>query len=239
LRNFQRLYGERVTQYGFYDPNDYPKHVLDSGLFPLFSSRDIRGVAGSANGGVTEYINVDTSNILLSSVAYHLHNWFNDLQVLRNKYNTYGHFEDQADAPSKKLSEINREIDMVVRCARNLGNYNAETEYYEQHDLLSSDGHYHRPIYFLNETYTNDRHERIKEMVRLHEEEYGSAYDKAYEAGSLPAKHGHLATTTNSYKKVGSFLDQIPSAARKATPPSTVKPKKPSRLSPQMFKVAH
>ena len=100
-RNFKRQYGSRTSEYGLYDPNEYPQHVLDSGRFPLWSSRDIREVAGSANG-LTEYTNTDTSNVLLASVAYHLHNWFDDIAVLRNKYATYGHYDEKwANNPNK------------------------------------------------------------------------------------------------------------------------------------------
>jgi hypothetical protein len=157
-----------------YDPNQYPQHVLDSGHFPLWSSRDIREVAGSANG-LTEYTNTDTSNVLLASVAYHLHNWFDDLSVLRNKYSTYGHFDkDWANAPNKILSKINREIDLVVRCARDLGNEFGEDKYYERDEL--KDNRYNRPIFFLNETYSRERHSLIQELVRTDEKIFGSGY---------------------------------------------------------------
>lgn len=104
----------------------------------------ISGEVAGATNGLTQYTDVDTSNVLVSSVAYHLHNWFNDLNVLRNNYATYAHFDREwANGSGEKLSEINREIDLVVHGGRMLGNDDADTKYFEPFELHQSE--YNRP----------------------------------------------------------------------------------------------
>ena len=204
--------------------------MKDSGRFPLWSSRDIREVAGSANG-LTEYTNTDTSNVLLASVAYHLHNWFDDLAVLRNKYKTYGHYDDKwANNPSKVLSKINRELDLVVRCTRDLGNDLGEDKYYEEHEL--NDGRYNLPIYFLNTTYSRERHELVKELVRQDEETFGSSYAQdGTELNAEKQDDSHSATQqSNIDSPEKSSSEPVQESKRSVLRPRT-------KLMPQSFKV--
>ncbi|KAL3921498.1 MAG: hypothetical protein SGILL_002714 [Bacillariaceae sp.] len=248
-RTYERRYGGRTSEYGFYDPQDYPKHVLDSGRFPLWSSRDIREVTGS--NGLTEYQNIDPPNILLASVAYHLHNWFDDLAVLRNKYATYGHYdEDWANNGARmELSKLNRELDLVVRCTRDIGNDLGDDKYYER-DVLEK-GNYHRPIFFMNETYQRDRHDLIQELVRKDEETFGSGYNSdGTEKISLQQEKSNenQEGTTGEENKEDAHSppkeEDVPKEDQsKASTSTSELPQPPkvalrrSRLAPQSFKV--
>ena len=60
---------------------------MDSKRFPLWDGRDIREVNGN-DIGLTNYVhpyNDGHGTSAAYGTAYHLHNWFNDLDVLRHK----------------------------------------------------------------------------------------------------------------------------------------------------------
>jgi hypothetical protein len=122
-RQYQNEYGERIEEYGSYDYKNYPKDIVNNKRYPLWDARDIRTVNGN-DIGLTSYVGSDYEyeegkETSVYGTAYHLHNWFNDIDILRNKYATYGHSFSQATI--YPLSKINKDLDLFVRCNRNLG----------------------------------------------------------------------------------------------------------------------
>ena len=114
--------GKRTEQWGLRDYNHYPSDVIANKRFPLWDGRDIREVNGN-NAGLVNYVPPYAEGHGQSAVygaAYHLHNWFNSLEVLRHKYATYGHAFDAATVVP--LSKIQGDLDTLVRCNRRLGN---------------------------------------------------------------------------------------------------------------------
>lgn len=83
--------------------------------------------------------------------AFHFHNFFDDLQTLRNKYLTYGHADP--DAMNIPLSSVAEDVDIVVRCVHGVPN-NSSTSVLSRfrggfEDILGP-----KPIFFQsNETY--------------------------------------------------------------------------------------
>jgi hypothetical protein len=177
LRDVDRQYGMRVQSYGKDDPDSFPQAVKDSGRFPLFAGRDVREVAGCR--GLTNYQNrPGHGETAVFSAAYHFHNWFDDFRFLRHKYKTYSHATDKAI--KSPLSEITEDLDMMVRCARNLGNkvkVGDSGDYYFSEELgrIPELGG-NRPIFFVNETYTIERHAMLQKMVAEDEEKFGTSY---------------------------------------------------------------
>lgn len=114
--------GERTDEWGLSNYNHYPQDVLDNKRFPLWDGRDIREVNGNKDG-LTSYVPPYSDGHGTTAVygtAFHLHNWFDSLEVLRHKYQTYGHA--LGDATTLPLSKIQDDLDTMVRCNRRLGN---------------------------------------------------------------------------------------------------------------------
>ena len=172
LRTHDRRYGERHKTYGLDNMNEYPEAVKKSGRYPLFTAADIRRVQGAQHPYSSNHLRGDKPNEA-GGVAYHLHNWFDDLKVLRNKYVTYAH--GTLITEGKPLSLITEDLDIMVRCIRGIGNEGIESfqQYYEEGRKVKGP----RPIFFLNATYLEERHKLVKVMVRRDEEKFGSKYD--------------------------------------------------------------
>ncbi|KAL3920047.1 MAG: hypothetical protein SGILL_003454 [Bacillariaceae sp.] len=179
LRNYLRQFGQRSNEYGFNDYKNFPAHVKESGKYPLWSGRDIRGASGS-DEPLTNY--KDTPGHGKSAaygVAFHLHNWFTDIELVRHKYATYGHGWD--DARHINLTDIQEDLDLLVRCARGISNA-ANPDgypYYEHNDDIDTfwknlGGT--RPLYFQNETYIHERHAMLQSIVASDERKYGTRY---------------------------------------------------------------
>ena len=181
--------GHRTDEWGAADYHKYPQDVIDNNRFPLWDGRDIREVNGS-DEALLNFKDKDENGHGKTAVfgtAYHLHNWFKDMEVLRHKFATYGHFHD--DAKTIPLSKIGEDIDIAVRCVRGIGNVEATEEmqnprpYYENNTLLpegekelfSLKGN--RPIFFKDRTYVEQRHALVQEMVRADEAKYGTIYE--------------------------------------------------------------
>ncbi|KAL3804038.1 hypothetical protein HJC23_006429 [Cyclotella cryptica] len=114
-RNNHRTYSWRTDNYTYHtyysalhnesDP-PRPKTLPSNVYFPLFNAADFRRTPGGffyGNDDVPLYI------------GYHVHNFFDDIGVMRQKYLTYGHA--QTDALTKPLGDLNREVNLMVRCA--------------------------------------------------------------------------------------------------------------------------
>jgi hypothetical protein len=176
LRNYQRMYGERHETFGRFRLDQYPDNVLKSGRYPLFNGPDIRTVVGDRGMPYTWKNNNDHGTIAAYGVAYHFHNWFSDLSDLRRKYLTYAHGD--VDIMQKTLSQAGEDLDLFVRCVRDIGNEanpnSWKRDYYEKGWEIKGP----RPIFFRNRTYTNRRHNLVQKMVYKDEAMYGSSYDK-------------------------------------------------------------
>ena len=177
LRNFKRQYGERHKSYGRYNLDLYPENFHKSGRYPLFNGNDIRMVQGDRGMPYTFINRPGHRKTAAYGVAYHFHNWFTDLKVLRNKYMTYSH--SKSNIMAKTLSEAGGDLDIFVRCARGINNeanpFNWSEHYYEQGWSIKGP----RPIFFLNTTYTHERHKLVQKMLVDDEAKYGSSYDAA------------------------------------------------------------
>jgi hypothetical protein len=187
LRKHLRQYGERDAEYGAHDSDRYPQHVKDSNRYPLFSGRDIRQVHGSHDPLTNYKYMPGHGSTAAYGVAFHLHNWFNDLEATRNKYATYGHAWEPAR--TVKLSRIQEDLDLIVRCTNGYGNdVNPKGyPYYEHGENLESWWKTFagtRPIYFMNDTYVQERHVLVQNMVKKDEAKYGSWYE-SYRNGTV------------------------------------------------------
>ena len=170
LRTHKRRYGERHESYGRDDIDLYPEIVKKSDRYPLFTAPDIRRVQG--DWGIPfslKGIPGDETDTV-HGIAYHLHNWFDDLKVLRNKYVTYAH--GTLATKGKPLAHVTGDLDILVRCIKGIGNEANSGEYYLEGRKVKGP----KPIFFLNETYSEERHKFVKEMVRRDEQKYGSAF---------------------------------------------------------------
>lgn len=180
-----KTFGGRGVDWGKEDYKRYPQDVIDNNRFPLWDGRDIREVNGN-EGGLTNFVDRRKGKDGYFGTAYHLHNWFQDMEVLRNKFATYGHFDNRTR--TMPLSAISDDVNMMVRCVRGIGNNVTEPEdaspYYENNVLLpegeeggsifSLGGN--RPIYFKKRSYVEERHALLQEMVRADEQKYGTIY---------------------------------------------------------------
>eukprot|EP00533_Pseudo-nitzschia_delicatissima_P000741 CAMPEP_0116113724 /NCGR_PEP_ID=MMETSP0327-20121206/19653_1 /TAXON_ID=44447 /ORGANISM="Pseudo-nitzschia delicatissima, Strain B596" /LENGTH=552 /DNA_ID=CAMNT_0003607085 /DNA_START=91 /DNA_END=1749 /DNA_ORIENTATION=+ len=184
--------GYRREEWGLQDLNDYPKDIVENKRFPLWDGRDIREVSGY-EGDLMNFADKEKLNKGKPAVfgaAYHLHNWFRDTEVLRHKYLTYGHADRHAMA--MPLGDFAGDVNMMVRCARGLGNQIKVkqkddpniVEYYENNNVLpESDENIfslggNRPIYFVNRTYVQERHDLVQQMIAADEAKYGTIYYK-------------------------------------------------------------
>lgn len=179
LRNFQRKFGVRTNEYGAHDYHSYPSHVLQSKKFPLWSGRDIRTVSGSNDPLMTYKETPGHGTTAEYGVAFHLHNWFHDTEGVRHKYATYGH--GWHEALRINLTDISEDLDLLVRCARDLPNDRNLDDYpYHKHngDIESFWKNFGgpKPLYFRNETYIRERHAALQRMVADDERKYGTRY---------------------------------------------------------------
>jgi hypothetical protein len=166
------MYGERHKLYGKVKNVDFPKAVHTSGRYPLFNGPDIRTVHGD-KGFLYNSKDVTGDKAEVRGAAYHLHNWFADLKVIRKKYRTYAHGKDGVEG--LPLSQISVDLDITVRCAKGIDD--KVDDFSRSFYPLGRTTKGPKPIFFLNKTYTEDRHKLLQKMVREDEETYGTSYD--------------------------------------------------------------
>jgi len=185
--------GHRTDEWGMTDIHSYPKDVVENNRFPLWDGRDIREVSGSEKDlmNFADKENLGMGTTAVFGAAYHLHNWFQDTQVLRHKYFTYGHADEHA--LTLKLSDFHGDVNLMVRCARGLGNNIKVREegdpnnvnYYENNTVLpeGSDSIFsfggNRPIFFVNRTYVEERHALVQRMIAADEAKHGTIYNES------------------------------------------------------------
>lgn len=188
-RNNNRSYSWRTNEWTFHsyylalhDANNAPppKSLPSNVRFPLFNAADFRRTPGGFFYG--------NDNVPLY-VGYHVHNFFDDVNVMRLKYKTYGHA--QTDALTKPLGDLNREVNLMVRCAMDSGDDNAmdgsvmskyrTKDERRKHAILrrkggldflteANYGHGAVPIAFRMEKYVQARHYEMVAMIRADEE---------------------------------------------------------------------
>lgn len=189
-RNNHRDYSWRTNDYTYHSyysalhdkNNPPPPHTLPSKVyFPLFNAADYRRTPGGFFYG---------NDITPLYIGYHVHNFFDDISVMRQKYLTYGHA--QTDALTKPLGELNREVNLMVRCALNnteesmdgsvMNKYKTREER-RKHAILRRKGGLEFlknanygydggavPLAFRIQKYVDARHEEMVRMVRTDEE---------------------------------------------------------------------
>jgi hypothetical protein len=194
LRVFQRKYGARTEQYGGKSLEGIREEVKKFGRWPLFNGADMR-IAPGDSGVPAHWLDKNgqfkDNKQEIWGVAYHLHNFFDSLEVLRNKYRYYAHSDGMAFA--KHLGRLDGDLDVVVRCVRKLPvqeGRGSDTRGVFSGGYIGTVGN--KPIFFLNETYRRLRHELTSRLVMEDEIIYGSDYDKngnytgiAYGGGTL------------------------------------------------------
>jgi hypothetical protein len=160
----------RSEGWGLKGGEDYDATVHALGRYPLLNGPDMRMLEASYSGLVTH---TNQSKNGIYGVAFHFHNFFENLTTLRNKYKTYGHGDSTAFG--KTLSKLDQAMDIVVRCAHNIRNTRGHKVRFTG-DILSYAGP--KPIYFLNETYRTERRELMRRLVAEDEKVYGSDFSE-------------------------------------------------------------
>jgi hypothetical protein len=130
-------------------------------MFPLYKPSDFRMVGGSKlvgkNGGVYS--------------AFHLHNFFDSVALLRNKYRTYGHGYDGAEK-IVPLGSLHEDIDLAVRCMTNRSDVHLP-RVREERGFESIGGMPHTLVAFQNEEYRRARFDEIRMGILEDEKTYG------------------------------------------------------------------
>jgi hypothetical protein len=173
-RDYHRTRGHRESGYDPGKPGGYLSHIVSSGLYPLWSTQDFRSIEG---GQQYRWVNHSQEGSDFGT-SFHVHNFFDDLQVLRHKYSTYGHANHRA--VKVPLSNISPALDVVVRCVHDLPNKaNPQSAVRIVKPFNRSVGP--KPIFFLNESYRKARHEHVRDIVLADEKQFGSIYSEAGE----------------------------------------------------------
>ncbi|KAL9178493.1 hypothetical protein ACHAXT_001831 [Thalassiosira profunda] len=94
---------------GWGPDSGYRKVPKNATHYPLFRASDFRRMPGRSYNAKGFSYN-----------AFHLHNFFADISVLRNKYSTYG--EIVAGASEKPLGSIHGDLNVMVVCGLNVSN---------------------------------------------------------------------------------------------------------------------
>ncbi len=116
-------------------------------MYPLWTPNDFRLVLGK------KYVRDETG-----VSAFHLHNFFSSLKILRNKYVTYGHPIYGAD--TKPLGDIHEDVKFTVNCLEGFED--------DSNDVWMSSTAIYRtiPILFKNSSYIEARNEELREMMK-------------------------------------------------------------------------
>ncbi|CAB9511337.1 expressed unknown protein [Seminavis robusta] len=152
---------------GFGSCNGGPINLdnITDNRFPLYSAGDIR----MGCGGRSFPIKNPPPNYTTYS-AFHMHNFFVDLQALRFKYLTYGHPID--NAMTVPLEELHFDLKMMVRCVKNLTDVAYKHRFGSQQRVKGGiDGALPPyPIYFMDKDYRNRKHEAARLQVEEDEQ---------------------------------------------------------------------
>lgn len=165
LRDVRREFGRREPGFGMYPPIKeriyYYESVIARGRYPLFSGADMRDVEGAR--GLTNFVNLTghgTSHHY--GISYHIHNFFTNLTVMQNKYLTYG--ESVGQNAYGSMCGWNT-VSYACQCLKNDGSFPG----YPQGFAVKGP----KPIFFLNNTYRNERHNLVKEWFTQDQATFG------------------------------------------------------------------
>jgi len=179
-RAFKRKYGARTKEYGGQSVEDFSEEIRKSGRFPLYNGADMRinpGDSGEPGHWRDKPGSYNGKQEEIWGIAYHFHNFFDSLQVLRSKYRYFAHPDHLAF--KKHLGQLEYDLDVLVRCVKKLpiqAHRSPETRGVFSGGYTGTVGN--KPIFFLNATYRQQRHEQITRLVMEDEVLYGSDYDK-------------------------------------------------------------
>ncbi|CAB9513437.1 expressed unknown protein [Seminavis robusta] len=146
---------------------DFDDRVLQGDRFPLYNAADFRMTCG---GRMYE---MNAPNHTRYS-AFHLHNFFADFEVTRNKYLTFGH--PRADAMTAPLEDLHTaDLRLMVRCVRNQTDA-PDDDQKEDHQMFARElGGVEGvlppfPIYFMDKDYRDRKHRAIQAQVEQDEQ---------------------------------------------------------------------
>ena len=158
--------GHRKDGYGRKGPDDYNKMKMELArtsnhsntseppmMYPLWKPDEIRIIQGGRMLHDKPYN------------GFHLHNFFNNLEELRFKYKTYGHFDRNADR--KPLVNIQEDVATAVYCVEETKhNPKLVKHVIGGFDAVVEDGKGPTPIVFQNlPQYRIARHMELKQMI--------------------------------------------------------------------------
>ena len=172
--NRDRIHGTRNDiGFGRFTPEDFLPEHKSLGRYPLHTATDFRSVSsGMQPHWVNHPIPGGPGDAYFT--GFHFHNFFEDVQVLRHKYKTYGHENPDAEKDAD-LTKVAPEFDMIIRCVKGIPN---EEKIMGENRFTTSfaETNGSKPIFFLNETFVRKRHEDVKAMVAEEERKYGQFY---------------------------------------------------------------
>ena len=129
-------------------------------MFPLYKPSDTRmgGGGDMVQGKGGEH------------TAFHLHNFFNSIALLRKKYRTYSHGY-KGEERLIPLGKFHEDIELTVRCitGRNDDHLNLRRD---ERGFKAIAG-FSQPLAFKNERYQRARFDEIKDEILQDEEKYG------------------------------------------------------------------
>lgn len=175
MRQYSGL-GMRNKGYGYKGPFDYWRMDNSTGKYPLWNIADIRELNSYVYIHWNETHRDD--NRTAYATGFHFHNYFDDLETLRQKYLTYAH--PHMNAMSATLSSMHDDIDLVVRCIKNLPNPNRTLVRRFQGGFNDVPGP--KPIFLQNETYRLQRHCAVQHMLIEDEKRHGTEYPQEMDA---------------------------------------------------------
>lgn len=134
---------------GYTKKSKFHKLPVNATHFPLFNAHDFRRVWGE--------------RWIYGYNAFHLHNFFPNAKVLRNKYKTYG--EPIEGALDMALGEIHSDVKSMINCALNKTE-DPETRY-KLVGLDSAEGLKGMPFGFKVPGYVEERMAELESMLLL------------------------------------------------------------------------
>ena len=128
--------------------------------YPLWDITDYRRTCGGYMLHLKESANTSQSKYA-EYTAFHLHNFFNDLNATRFKMKTYGHAT--AEAETVPLYSLSNDLQMMYNCALNIPD--APNQKWKRVEGGFRKVKPFLPIYFYDEDYRQRRHALVQKMV--------------------------------------------------------------------------
>jgi len=154
------------------DYDKYPLNNISWSMYPLWNAADFRCTAGGKRYPRGKPYPPGRS--FHNHTAYHFHNFFENTDLVRNKYLTYGH--SVSNALSVPLGHLANSLNMLVHCVMNRtnsGHASLEGGFNNIHGL--------RPLIFDFDEYRRARHEEFRALVEEDEAKHGiNMVEKGY-----------------------------------------------------------